>query len=1475
MASLTWALSVSVQLLLGLLSTCNGSRPTYIITAPSKLFPRLNMTFTVSTLQNGLPPLRITALISKNGRNYSSVEGIFNAGTVGKLVLPTEGLPVNRYQLLVRGYAEESLLFSNSTDVEVIMETVSTLIQTDKAMYKPGQTVRIRAICIYPDLKPFLGKISVIIRSPRRSVIQQWMDLETTLGVVSKEFLLSPNSLLGNWYIQVKSNGVLKEKPFTVAEYVVSRFEVSINTSSVYLPLDHMNITGTVTGRYLYGKPVKGNVVVTISFPYISSTINKTFETNGTTWFIITSSELQEFFLSMYGGFLKLSSFIPINQSFESLMEYFLTSYKQPMLSMNIKAAVTESLTGVTRSTDVNVTVSFVKYKLEIVNYQKILKPPLNFTAKVQVTRIDHRKLTAEDRENILSVNVSQTQNQPTESNATITSEYSKYTNVENIWSTSWYIINITVPESGFVKIQFPLLPNTVYLWMKVRFEEVTRHISVNRDSHLYRRPFIQLQTENTVVKVGMPFEVTIESSEVLNELTYQVVSRGQVVFTGKSHLPTVELTPELSWAPMASLIVYYIADNGQLVSDALNLNVEGIFANKVSLSWSEDQVKPADNVSLHVSTSEEQSFIGVLVVDKGVQLLKGGNDLTEKMVIEELKDAAKSSMPVSGWYQYYINVFQDNGLIVLTDASIPYIMPIYSLEMADAVTFKTTSFSGQVEEGEQRIRTHFPETWMWMDTLTGSSSEVTFQRTVPDSLTTWIASAFAISKRRGLQLASTTAQLEVFKSFFLELNLPYSITRGEQLVLEINIFNYLEQTLEVWVTVELNDLFDFIIIPDEKDASPNKQKGSVLTQDSRMFYFPIRLKGLGKIPVTVKATSEVAFDAVTKYILVKAEGIQQSFSQSLFVAPKVGGELWSKEVRFTFPDNVVNGSEVAHVSVIGDILGPSINGLEDLLQMPYGCGEQNMIKFAPNVYILQYLTAINQVNEEIREKALSYMIQGYQRELTYQRTDGSFSAFGNSDSSGSTWLSAFVLRCFLQAQDFIYIDTSVLDGTVSWIMKYKDENGEFSEPGRVIHSELQGGQSGPTSLTAYILTALLEDQNYMRKNLDMVPDSVVYLEGKLQDGIRSNYTLSLVTYALTLANSRYAALALDELNERADENDGVRFWSSPVKTSSTRWGQQPRSTDIEVAAYALLSHLRQDKLMEGIPIMRWLSESRNHLGGFSSTQDTVVALQALSQFAAQSFSPTTNLTVLVSAPGLLTPASFTITSRNAIVLQTRQIGIQQPMLVSVTAEGHGLAIFQLNILFNLESKVALKRRRSVEWQEVFDLDVDVLDDKDDLDHVTLHICTRYRGEENSTSTGMVLMEVGMLSGFVPEMDAVQTNELIKKVEFEAGKVSLYFDSLNETEVCLTIPVIRDSKVANAQDAMVSVLEYYEPGRRTVRMYNSEVMSDTDSCTFCGFNCSLCRSQFSVALFPSAAPATLGDPIPLGFCLLIIYLSLS
>ncbi len=70
------------------------------------------------------------------------------------------------------------------------------------------------------------------------------------------------------------------------------------------------------------------------------------------------------------------------------------------------------------------------------------------------------------------------------------------------------------------------------------------------------------------------------------------------------------------------------------------------------------------------------------------------------------------------------------------------------------------------------------------------------------------------------------------------------------------------------------------------------------------------------------------------------------------------------------------------------------------------------------------YLRESGQLKPEIMAKAEKLMITGYQRELTYRRSDGSFSAFGESDESGSLWLTAFVLKSFSQAKDLILLTT-------------------------------------------------------------------------------------------------------------------------------------------------------------------------------------------------------------------------------------------------------------------------------------------------------------------------------------------------------------------------------------------------------------------------------------------------------------------
>jgi CD109 antigen len=120
--------------------------------------------------------------------------------------------------------------------------------------------------------------------------------------------------------------------------------------------------------------------------------------------------------------------------------------------------------------------------------------------------------------------------------------------------------------------------------------------------------------------------------------------------------------------------------------------------------------------------------------------------------------------------------------------------------------------------------------------------------------------------------------------------------------------------------------------------------------------------------------------------------------------------------------------------------------------RIPSGCGEQTIAAFVPIIVVLDYLTAINNLTAETESRAKSYLEIGYQTELTYQRFDGSFSCFGQSDDSGSTWLTAFVVKSFFEAKKYILIDDNVVNNALSWLINQQSLNGRFPEVGRVSH---------------------------------------------------------------------------------------------------------------------------------------------------------------------------------------------------------------------------------------------------------------------------------------------------------------------------------------------------------------------------------------------------------------------------------------
>uniref|UniRef100_A0A8C5VFV0 CD109 molecule n=1 Tax=Microcebus murinus TaxID=30608 RepID=A0A8C5VFV0_MICMU len=1224
-------------------------------------------------------------------------------------------------------------------------------------------------------------------KDPKSNLIQQWLSQQSDLGVVSKTFQLSSHPILGDWSIQVQVNDQTYYQSFQVSEYVLPKFEVALQTP-LYCSMNSKNLNGTVTAKYTYGKPVKGDVTLTflpLSFWGVKKNITKKFKINGSANFSFNDEEMKN-----------------VMDFSNGLSEHMDMSTPGPV---EILATVTESLTGISRNASSNVFFKEHDYIIEFFDYATVLKPSLNFTATVKVTRSDGNPLTLEERRNNVVVTVTQ---------RNYTDHWSRWDR-RNQQMGPVQVVNYTVPQNGVFKVEFPILQDSSELQLKADFLDSTGSMAVHGMFTSASKTYIQLKTRDENIQVGSPFELVVSGNKQWKELSYMVVSRGQLVAVGKQNSTTFSLTPENSWAPKACIIVYYVEDNGEIINDVLKIPVQLVFENKIKLFWSKTKAEPSEKVSLRISVTQPDSVVGIVAVDKSVNLMNASNDITMENVVHELE------FYNTGYYLgMFVNsfaVFQVCLLYAKPTESECFDWRYDSLEYSERFVEKNEGYTVDIHD------------------LSSVSNPRFFAIYILFSVS-W----FVISESLGLGL-TTGRWLQAFQPFFIFLNLPYSVTRGEEFALEITIFNYLKDATEVKVIIEKSDQFDILMTSNEINATGHQQTILVPREDGATVVFPVRPTHLGEIPITVAAVSPTASDAVTQRILVKAEGIEKSYSQSILLDLTDKQQSTLKTLSFSFPPDTVTGSERVQIAAFGDVLGPSINGLASLIRMPYGCGEQNMINFAPNIYVLDYLTKKRQLTDNLKEKALSFMRQGkHIRNLLLGI--GSFSAFGNDDLLE---LSAFVLRCFLEADPYIDIDQNVLHRTYIWLKGRQKSNGEFWEPGRVIHSELQGGNTSPVTLTAYIVTSLLGYRKY-QPNVD-VQDSINFLESEFNRGLSDNYTLALITYALSSVRSPKAKEALDMLMQRAEQEEDMQFWVSSASELSDSW--QPRSLDIEVAAYALLSHFLQFQVSEGIPIMRWLSRQRNSLGGFASTQDTIVALKALSEFAALMNTGRTNIQVTVTGPSSPNPVKFLIDIHNRFLLQTAELAVVQPTAVNISADGFGFAICQLNVIYNVKDSGSSRRRRSIPNQEAFDLDVTVKDNKDDINHVNLSVCTRFLSPARS---GMALMEVNLLSGFTVPSDAIPLSETVKKVEHDHGKLNLYLDSVNGTQFCVDIPAVRNFKVSNTQDASVSIVDYYEPRRRAVRSYNSK--AKLSSCDLCRDvqGCSPCEDGTSGSLHRSS-----------------------
>uniref|UniRef100_A0A8C5FV63 Alpha-2-macroglobulin-like n=1 Tax=Gadus morhua TaxID=8049 RepID=A0A8C5FV63_GADMO len=875
-----------------------------------------------------------------------------------------------------------------------------------------------------------------------------------------------------------------------------------------------------------------------------------------------------------------------------------------------------------------------------------------------------------------------------------------------------------------------------------------------------------------------------------------------------------LEVSPDM--APLVQVVVYAGLPSENVIAHKADFDTEKCFATKVSLEFSPSTAVPGEENRLQLRANPG-SLCGITAVDQSVLIKEPGKKLTADKIFN-LLPVQRASM-----YPYEVNDPEACLRVRSKRSILPY--PVH-----DDITYRLNSYPMAVAMNRmdahggshpqpqiiETVRTFFPETWLWDIVEVGKSGLEEVHVTVPDTITTWETEAFCLSEQ-GFGLASPK-ELVVFQPFFLDLSLPYSIIRGENLELKATVFNYQSSCIMVHPLISS----DYTLTP----LAGAQQASCLCAKGRRTHSWKLTPTALGPVNVTMIAEAvsshtscdnEIVnvpergrIDVVTRSLIVKAEGTEQTKTHNILLCPK--GESLQEKVELSLPEDMIQGSARASVSVLGDILGRALKNLDGLLSMPYGCGEQNMALLAPNIYILEYLTNTQQITSKIKARATNFLTSGYQRQLNYKHSDGAYSTFGTG--SGNTWLTAFVLRSFVKAKSFIYIDPTILADAKSWLESKQQDNGCFQKLGSLFNNRMKGGVSDEVTLSAYVTAALLETN--MSVSDPQINKSMSCLRQSLGD--KSNtYATSLLAYVFTLAGDMEArTLLLEHLDKVATQEGGNLYWSQRSEKSM--------SLSVEISSYVLLATLSATPTTADLGyasrIVRWLTSQQNSYGGFSSTQDTVVALQALALYSTLVFSPEGSSTVDVQLPsGQMT---FEVNQDNKLLYQERSMK-DVTGKYSVVVKGTACASMQLSLHYNIptprdESSFRIKVTPDSECS---------------TNQLRPKVTLRYVGKEDSTN--MVMVDIKLLSGFVPEPESLRKSALlVDRVEHNDDHVIIYLKPVSKLACNRnTYHILQDIEVENLKPAVVKIYDYYQQSDQAETEYNDPCNKSKDTKCVC------------------------------------------
>ncbi|KAK5647506.1 hypothetical protein RI129_002398 [Pyrocoelia pectoralis] len=1434
----------------------------FIFTSPKMLIAGQNETVCLSLHDTNFPS-EVTVQLKIREKHHSTTHLMSSDHECFHIAVPKlrTHVKVAQFASLHIQFNVNGKLHSGHTQEPVLIYPNYNVIfiETDKNVYKANDKVKIRILVLTHDLKaPHKHAIPVIkILNPNGITVTIWENMPTELGFVQLEHQLAQDVTKGKWVIDL----IETSKTFEVTNYILPRFSISLKTpQNIYSGAKVVKFT--LCGKYFYGQNVKGIAMIRITLNQNRQAINKAKQLhNGCSRMEFSNEELnlnqyinQDLYITATiteknsdRTETTTSTVTITNQPYKLK---FVDNHKhfQPGLPYYGQIKVIENLiplNGEAIEVCYNVAVEKIWNIVEI-------KQCSNFTFGRDNTVIFHvlpvKESVIQIRLYAKSLNhtLQPEWNREKKYTEALRKEINAYFTLNRWHSPSGSYIRIDHTHKGLAKCKESQQFTIHYAIPKLRNNEIINF-------------HYMIKSRNNIHKIGTITGIT-HKQRLINYAELPNVVGTTHRYTKKdasSNKFILKFKLDVNIIAMYEIIIYHALKNGEVVAANLEVPIESCLINKVETSFSNRQYYPGDKASLIIRTTPH-SLCAVSAIDKAAISVTDSTSLGIKTLLEPFliespqkhsnklnclsRSQRKSSVTATeegtrkrGKRHYGMSssiqfdtfeAFNNFGVAVISNLKLimkpcsqdgPLMIhePAETSNVADSKdqfmtnTMPELYYDINADNYGSYIRSFFPETWLW-ELIPVGGYETKISRDLPHTITTWVTNTLCISSSLGVGI-SDPKEITVFLPFFLEVVSPPSIKRYEYLHLEVILFNYLNFSLPVRVMLGFSD---GLILPNNSEEW--SQVHCISAQESKTIRFTLQGLTFGKASINVLAEVESSYpgecgpeviinrrDMIVKEVFVEPEGYPVTTTKSVILCTNDTVQMNNVTWLLELPGDMIENSAKAKVIINGDLLGPTIHNLEKLLIVPTGCGEQIMATLAPNLFILQYLKATGGLTPSLQQRARRNLKIGYQRILDYVHNDGSFSAFGYHDQTGSMFLTAFVVKVLQQSKDYIYIDQNVINNAVRWIINNQLENGCFATISHVFHD--MGGtltENSTAALTSYVIISLLESG--IEVNEKVKTNAKYCIRGHFSP---DKYTLAISTYALSLIGwETEAKRCLNKLLQVATEKDNLLWWSTSGAAS----------TNIEMTAYVLMSLVYQNSsnnLIYANAVVRWLTSQRGANGGFISTQDTVVALDAITKYALLVHSSKTDLHVNLT----LGQKEYEIIINSKDRLKTKEQVVKElPNKVNIAIEGKGCVLIQSHLEYNLDS---------VANSEAFKLavDVDSVSSTDQCSVAVVSTCVSYVG--NGLHSNMAILEITMPSGYEPDraslFQLVEENQLkVKKFEESINQVVLYFTEINNEPICVPFTIIEHSKIGSRMDANIKLYDYYNPDIQVTMKYN-------------------------------------------------------